>query len=762
MRKRIGLYGLSDEVVQLVPLLVANPEVEIGGVCDPQPGAARERLARLEPALAASLSARLGDDPAQLAADAGLYAVIDAGGGAGFASLHPEVGLRGVQVVAPLTARLLWGYGAPAGTRKTELLQTLHEVVESYNLTIDADELFGRMLEIARGVTGAEGGSLMLLDASGRELFVRVAVGVEPELWPKIRVPLGEGIAGRVAADARPLHLRGKADRQRFRIVHERLDVESALSVPLVHEGRVLGVLNLHHGSRPDAFSHEDLAFVEQLARLDAQIIARAQEHESLRSQASRFAAVSEVRRCFAERGSFAERLERVAAGVAERVGGGIATLYLWDPDARDLRLAASSLPGGGFGAEYRLAPGQGVDGGVARSREAAFLRGEGGALAYAALPLLAGDALVGVLSIQAGPEAPRGRAAQEILLEMAAAIAEGIASAEREAAMETRATKLSAINETGIRMIQAVDPAEVLRLGTSGAALVLEADHAVLRLQDEQTGRYAIRSYFGSAEGREQEKLFRLDKRISVEAIKRRAPLLVRDLASDERLAGSDADVRSLCAAPLLREGRVIGTLALYDKVPADRFTTGHFSEGDLQLFAKFASYLERAVASALLHAEARQFRNFDSRTGLPNARYLAKRIDEEVARADGRDSALAIAICRLENLAEFEGSPDPGQAKRVVEHTVQALRDHLRDFDVMGRTGEDELTVLLPEPGLSPGERVFALARAVAEEVTRDEALNQSRRVALAFGYAVYPSEGADREALLARAREPRIRMV
>ena len=54
----------------------------------------------------------------------------------------------------------------------------------------------------------------MLLDTEARELRVRVAAGVEPELWPKIRVRIGEGIAGRVAADARPLRLRGKADRQ--------------------------------------------------------------------------------------------------------------------------------------------------------------------------------------------------------------------------------------------------------------------------------------------------------------------------------------------------------------------------------------------------------------------------------------------------------------------------------------------------------------------------------------------------------------------
>ena len=76
------------------------------------------------------------------------------------------------------------------------------------------------------GVTGAEGGSLMLLDAERHELRVRVAVGIEPELWKKISVPVGDGIAGRVAEEGRALRLRGKADQQAFRIVRERLDVE--------------------------------------------------------------------------------------------------------------------------------------------------------------------------------------------------------------------------------------------------------------------------------------------------------------------------------------------------------------------------------------------------------------------------------------------------------------------------------------------------------------------------------------------------------
>ena len=53
-------------------------------------------------------------------------------------------------------------------------------------------------------------------------------------------------------------------------------------------------------------------------------------------------------------------------------------------------------------------------------------------------------------------------------------------------------------------------------------------------------------------------------------------------------------------------------------------------------------------------------------------------------------------------------------------------------------------------------------ALARAVADAISKDEPLNDPVRVALSFGYAVHPADGADREALRSRANEPRIRMV
>ncbi len=762
MRKRIGVFGVDEEVLRLAQLLEINPNIEIVRYWAADKNLALEHAYSVGGDVLLHLKPRLTDDLNAFLSPGDLDAVVDSSGSPSFQSVFPDATDGQLQILKPLTARLLWAYSVVEQDRKSELLQALAEIVESVDLAIDSDELFLRMLDIAVGSTGADGGSLMLLDPESQQLRIRVAHGVERELWPKIQMRLGEGIAGRVAADARSLLLRGKADASKFHIVRERADVESAICVPLVVKGRVLGVLNLHHSSLADAFDEGDLSFLEQLATLDAQIIDRAQEHESLRNQAARFSAVRQVHELLGSPAPILERLTKLCRMIAERVGNGIATVYLRDDRSDDLSLAATSLSGGGFAGEYRIVKGEGIDGRVARSGRPTFLREDNGAIAYVCLPLCAGEDLVGILSVQAGANPQRGRAAEEILLEMAAAMAEGIAQAEREARMAVRATQASAINEAGVRMISAEDVNDVARMATSSTAIVMEAEHAVLRLQDPQTLRYVIRSYFGPADGRQQERLFRFDKQVSVETIRRRTPILLRDITHSAKAPDTTADVRSLLTAPLKREGRVIGTLAVYDKVAPDRFYAVDFNDEDLQGFTRLVTYVERAVENALFHAFSRQHRNFDQQTGLPNATYLGKRIHEEIARAGGRQSALAIATCEIENLEEIQKAANAAHVHRVIMGVADALRARLRDFDVLGRSGTSRFTILLPEPGYSPDQRVAELARSVADTVSKQQAINSPRRISLAFGYSVYPGDGSDRESLLAAAEVARIRMV
>jgi diguanylate cyclase (GGDEF)-like protein len=500
---------------------------------------------------------------------------------------------------------------------------------------------------------------------------------------------------------------------------------------------------------------------MEQLASLDAQIIARAQEHESLRTQAARYNAVREVQRVLRGPAILSDRLEEFCQFMAERSGKGIAHIYLREADG-GVRMVATSLAGGGFGGEYRLEPGAGLDGEALRSQSTSVLRHEDGRIGYAAIPLVAGTQLVGLLSVQVGSKSEQNRGTLESWQEIAAAAAETIARTNREARMASHAERINAINETSIRMLSCTESNEVARLATSSAAMILEADHAILRLQDPATRRYSIRSYFGAAEGAGQESLFRLDKAVTVDSIRRRTPHLIQDASLDPKLGEFVDEIRSVLTAPIKRAGVVIGSITVYDKVALDRFFASRFDDEDLQVFGRFVSYVERAIDHALSHRENQQNRNFDEETGLPNESYLTKRLSEEISRAAGRENALAICVCKLENREELIAESGAAHVGRVIQCLAESLKSNLREFDVLARIDRDEFAVLMPEPGRTPGERVFELARAVADAVSKNEALNQPVRVGLAFGYGAHPVDGDEREALLDHAREPRIRMV
>ena len=407
----------------------------------------------------------------------------------------------------------------------------------------------------------------------------------------------------------------------------------------------------------------------------------------------------------------------------------------------------ATSLAGGNLGGEYRVAPGRGIDGQAAQSRTPSFLRQPDGAVAYAALPLLDGEQLVGVLAIQSGGEPPRGRAAEETLLEIAATAARKIADAEREVRMAARAERAGAVNEAGIRMITTTDPAEVLRLGTSSAAMVLEADHAVLRLQDEDTQRFVIRSYFGSADGPLQERLFRLDKDVSVDVLRRRAPRLERDVAGRSRSSPRTAPTCARCSPR-----RCAATVSSWER---SRSTTR--SPPTASARARSTRTTPRCSRSSCRTSSARSrtrcstTRRAGSATSTRTPACRTRPISpsgsaRRAARAGTRDGAFAVAVVRIANFAELEAAGDPVKTRRAVHMVVDALRRNAREFDVVTRCENAEFALLIPDPGHDPAQRVLDLARAVSEDVTRDERVNTPLRIALAFGYAIHGKDGHD----------------
>jgi diguanylate cyclase (GGDEF)-like protein len=761
VRKRLAIVGHAEEGLSLIPLLESNPDIEVCAIVSEERDAALDGLRRVSPDLPERYADRVTDDGDEVLRTSGLVALIDADPAYPIQHILSEAPDRGIQVTTPLIAKLLYAFGPVDATRKPDLLQTLGEILESYNLTVDRRGLLNRILQIAVGATGADRGSLMLIDPTDGSLTVDVAIGLEKEIIPKIRIRPGEGIAGRAFAERRAILLRGKADREKYEISRERDDVESAISAPLIHEQQVVGVLNLSHARQRGAFTEEDLRFVEQLAHIDAKIIARAEEYHTLLRDSAKLRAQTKIRSILAEAVPLNRRLSAVCRHVAEELQGGVCHIFIHDPDLQVLTLQASSSEIDPLASPIRMRMDEGVHGLVARTRQPVVLSREVEHVqaCFGVLPLLGGDEVIGLLSLEGIGEGAAPEMLRERITALAQALSEGLHDSLRDLRIEREATKASAINEFATRLSPAMDSAELHRVVTSSAAMILEAEHAVLRLQDLDSGRFQIRSYFGSADTEAQGDLFVLEKELSIEAIRQRAPLRIVDMDRRPELGSRRAGVRSALVQPLKREGRVCGTLSVLGRVVQDSLSGGSFGTSDQTVLMRFAEHVGQVLEQVSDRERARHHQRFDELTGLPNAFHLRERLEQEIARCSGRDRTFALIHLQIGGLSDILARQVEAEGDRLVLSFAQEIRAGLREFDVIARTAPDTFLILIPEPDAEIPALLGPLARRTHDAIRRETDPSLEESLDLKFGYAFFPDEGQTTKALLERAAAPRI---
>jgi transcriptional regulator with GAF, ATPase, and Fis domain len=107
---------------------------------------------------------------------------------------------------------------------------------------------------------GVERCSLMLLDPHGESLRIAAQSGIDPVVAGRVKVRVGQGIAGWVAHNRKPLYVRVKDEVPPVqRLVKESYNSDSFICVPLVFNNRLLGVLNLSNKRDGEPFEAIDL-----------------------------------------------------------------------------------------------------------------------------------------------------------------------------------------------------------------------------------------------------------------------------------------------------------------------------------------------------------------------------------------------------------------------------------------------------------------------------------------------------------------------
>ena len=191
----------------------------------------------------------------------------------------------------------------PIATRDTaeeqlDQLRFLHRVARMATTAGTWEELLETVVDETRDALRATVSSLYLLDRDSENLTLAATNGLDRFQIGRAQVPFGGGVTGRVAATREPLVIRDISLDDRFlwvRGLDQRRFIASMLSVPLVWNDRIVGVLNVQTEQVRD-FTSSDVAHLRAIADLLAGIVEKGRIQKEAEARATELKAIDEAR----------------------------------------------------------------------------------------------------------------------------------------------------------------------------------------------------------------------------------------------------------------------------------------------------------------------------------------------------------------------------------------------------------------------------------------------------------------------------------
>ncbi|OJF09966.1 GAF domain-containing protein [Couchioplanes caeruleus] len=149
--------------------------------------------------------------------------------------------------------------------RDDERLRRVEAVTDATLSRLDASDMLDELLERVRDLLGTDTATILMLDPHARQLVATAAKGLEDEVRYGVRIPVGGGFAGRVAATRQPVVLSDVTPDSVLNPILLEQGIRSLLGVPIFAAGEVIGVL--HVGTyTPRQFASEDIQLLQLAA----------------------------------------------------------------------------------------------------------------------------------------------------------------------------------------------------------------------------------------------------------------------------------------------------------------------------------------------------------------------------------------------------------------------------------------------------------------------------------------------------------------
>lgn len=567
--RQVAIVGLNRETAWLLPSLLDVEGLQVIKILNPDI-----------------------EDLSRLTQYPHLSVIIDTTNNAAIAGRLRRLPLKKVDVISSMSARILFcsirGAASPKEGAKDHVLRCMEEVREAVSLSRNKDEILRVILNTAVKMAGADTGSLMLLDATRKQLTIEAAIGLSDQVVLSTAQRVGNGISGSAIRKGGPLIIQGKADGGDY----ERPDLVSSICCPLMYGDEAVGVINIASRNPGRVFSAEDAAFIEDLARLTAEIIKTVKDNDTNQHSEKALALFNSVRDILAMKYRFEERLNLLLMKMANTFGANLCNYYEYSPEDGLFVAKASSAIGVNLLKEKPKFLDEFFAQRVLKTDNTFCVNAAGktprGKKWYLLQPIRCDQELVGTLFVQLHSEKNAVKEEAVLLRRIGELLAREVGRSREMEAIKAQSLKYSAVSQFSSDIANASSLPELGRMILSNVRLILEAETCVLRLRnapDEELRVFDTLSHKNPAWLKD---ILALDELVIGDVGPGRSVALFPDLRESPynlELLGSESAV--LVALEI--EGKVLGTISLYDKKSLDLSGSRSFGEPDREMLLNF-----------------------------------------------------------------------------------------------------------------------------------------------------------------------------
>lgn len=220
----------------------------------------------------------------------------------------------------------------------------LHRISNIVSSDQDVESILQEMISLITNVTHCDSCLVYLIDHGTNEIVLRASQLPHDSEIGKVRMKVGEGITGWVAAHNSVVALpRDAAADARFKSFSSLQEdtYEAFLSVPLVDSGELIGVINVQH-REPHQHSTDEVALATFIGEQMGGLIARARLTEQSQTAVRRMETLAAVAQAISAESYLERILQAISEMLAETLDSAVCSILLVDDEKKELTVSAA------------------------------------------------------------------------------------------------------------------------------------------------------------------------------------------------------------------------------------------------------------------------------------------------------------------------------------------------------------------------------------------------------------------------------------